>query len=68
VITIVYNTPNSDSRILTIYNLETGEAKVIDYTKISKNIEGSKIVESVNELNQKVYYTDALTTTITNGK
>lgn len=65
IITIIYDTPDSNTRILTIYNAVTKEAKVTDYTKIPKNITGSKTVEKTNELGQKEYYTDTVTTTIT---
>jgi hypothetical protein len=38
VVTVVYDTPSSNSRILTIVNKITGEAKVVDYSKVSKVI------------------------------
>lgn len=65
VIVIVYDTPDSNSRILTIYNTQTKEARVIDYSKVSKDIESSTTVETINELGQTVYYTDTVTETIT---
>ena len=44
VFTVVYDTPKSNSRILVIYNKQTKETKVVDYTKISKNIEPYRVV------------------------
>ena len=38
VVTIIYDTPRSNSRILVIFNEKTQESKVVDYTKIKKNI------------------------------
>jgi hypothetical protein len=38
VVTIVFDTPSSNARILTIFNKTSGEAKVIDYSKINKVI------------------------------
>lgn len=68
VITIVYDTPKSNSRLLTIYNQQTGEANVVDYTKVDKNILGSKAVETINEQGQTTYYTNNVSTTITRSE
>lgn len=68
VIVIVYDTPDSNSRILTIFNTQTKEARVIDYSKISKEIESSKVVETTNEYGQVTYYTDTVTTSITQNQ
>ena len=68
VATVVFNTQTSDSRLMVLYNNSTGQAKVIDYSKIAKAIEGSKSVESVNELGQKVTYTDSTTSAVTKTK
>lgn len=57
-VTVVYETPKVNSRILVFYNTETGESRVMDYSKIEKNIVGSTVTEKVNELGQKVYFTD----------
>ena len=58
IITSVYDTPKSNSRVLIVYNKKTKESKVIDYTKIAKNIEGSTVIESVNEYGHKQVFTD----------
>lgn len=68
VITIVYDTPKSNSRLLTLYNQQTGEVSVVDYTKVDKNILGSKAVETINEQGQTTYYTNTVTTTITQSE
>jgi len=47
-ITVVYETARANSRILVVYNTQTGEARVMDYSKVDKNITGSKVVEKVN--------------------
>ena len=57
IVTVVYDTPNSNSRILTIYNTNTKIARVIDYTKVGKDIVAHKIVETVRG-NKKRVYTD----------
>ena len=44
VVTIIYDTPRSNSRILVIFNEKTQESKVVDYTKIKKNIEPYTVV------------------------
>ena len=38
VVTIVFYTPSSNVRILTIFNKTSGEARVIDYSKVNKVI------------------------------
>ena len=58
IVTVVYDTPQSNSRILTIYNKVTGEAKVIDYSKIQKKIEESRVIETINIYGQKSVQTD----------
>lgn len=41
-ITLVFDTPTSNSRILSFYDSSSKEAKVIDYTKVPKLIEPSR--------------------------
>jgi hypothetical protein len=64
-ITLVYETPTSNSRILSFYNAVTKEAKVVDYTKVAKVIEPSKTVESVNEIGQTTVFTTSTKTVTT---
>jgi hypothetical protein len=64
-ITLVFETPTSNSRILSFYNAITQEAKVIDYTKVAKLIEPSSTVETVNELGQTTVFTTTKTITTT---
>lgn len=56
-ITLVFETPTSNSRILSFFNTMTGEAKVVDYTKVAKVVEPSLTVETVNELGQTTVFT-----------
>lgn len=46
--TAVFDTPNSNSRLLAVYHLKTQKAQVIDYTKIPKNVQGHQMVETTN--------------------
>ncbi len=65
-ITLVFETPTSNSRVLAFYNYLTAEAKVVDYTKVAKNIEASKTIETTNELGQvSVFTTNTKTITTT---
>jgi hypothetical protein len=61
-VTIVYDTPRSNSRILVIFDKKTQESRVVDYTKIHKNIESSEMVESVNEYGRTTVYTNKVET------
>lgn len=60
VLTFVYDTPRSNSRILIIFNKKTQETRVVDYTKIAKEIKGSKVVEVVNKFGHISIYTDKI--------
>lgn len=66
VVTVVFETAQANSRILTIFNKTTGEAKVIDYSKIQKKIEESRIIETINQYGQKSISTNNLTAILSN--
>lgn len=66
-LTFVYDTATTNSRAMVFYNAVTSEAKVIDYTKVSKIIEASRTVEKINELGQTNFFTTN-TKTITNSE
>lgn len=68
IVTTVYETNISNSRILTIFNKKTGEAKVVDYSKIQKNIQESTITETINVYGQKTVFTDNATVLIATNK
>ena len=65
-ITLVFETPTSNSRVLAFYNYITSEAKVVDYTKVAKIIEASITTETTNELGHiSVFTTNTKTITTT---